>query len=93
MSKWDKLLCRLYSLSPDLRFEELQKILEAYGYTMTAPKSGSGHYTFRKKGRNIITIPKHKPKALMEHSKKEGVSMNQYCVYLLSMNDTKKYAL
>ena len=49
MSKWDKLLCRLYSLSPDLRFEELQKILEAYGYTMTAPKSGSGHYTFRKK--------------------------------------------
>ncbi len=61
MSKWDKLLCRLYSLSPDLRFEELQKILEAYGYTMTAPKSGSGHYTFRKKGRNIITIPKHKP--------------------------------
>ena len=61
MSKWDKLLCRLYSLSPELRFEELQKILEAYGYTMTAPKSGSGHYTFRKKGRNIITIPKHKP--------------------------------
>lgn len=61
MSKWDKLLCRLYSLSPDLRFEKLQKILEAYGYTMTAPKSGSSHYTFRKKGRNIITIPKHKP--------------------------------
>ena len=61
MSKWDKLLCRLYSLSPELRFEELQKILEAYGYTMTAPKSGSSHYTFRKKGRNIITIPKHKP--------------------------------
>lgn len=60
MSKWDKLLYRLYSLSPDLRFEELQKILEAYGYTMTAPKSGSSHYTFRKKGRNIITIPKHK---------------------------------
>ena len=61
MSKWDKLLCRLYSLSPDLRFEELQKILEAYGYTMTAPKSGSSHYTYKKKGRNIITIPKHKP--------------------------------
>lgn len=61
MSKWDKLLYRVYSLSPDLRFEELQKILEAYGYTITAPKSGSSHYTFRKKGRNIITIPKHKP--------------------------------
>ena len=34
---------------------------EVYGYKMYAPRSGSSHYTFRKKGRNIITIPKHKP--------------------------------
>ena len=27
-------------------------------------------------------------KSLAEHSKKEGISMNQYCVYLLSKNDT-----
>lgn len=25
--------------------------------------------------------------ALVEHSKREGISMNQYCVYLLSRND------
>ncbi len=61
MSKWDKLLDRVRQLSPGLRFEELKKILESYGYVMNAPKSGSSHYTFRKAGYPPITIPKHKP--------------------------------
>lgn len=61
MSKWDKLLERICTLSNDLRFDELRKVLENYGYTMNAPRSGSSHYTFRKKGCNPITIPKHEP--------------------------------
>ncbi len=61
MSKWDKLLKKILSLSKDLRFEELRKVLESYGYTMGKPKSGSSHYTFRKPGCNPITIPKHEP--------------------------------
>lgn len=61
MSQWDKLLRRICSLSKDLRFNELRKILENYGYTMTAPKGGSSHYTFRKSGCPPITIPKHEP--------------------------------
>ena len=61
MSQWEKLLLRLKKLSPDLRFEELQKILESYGYQKDTPRSGSSHVSFRKKGRSIITIPKHKP--------------------------------
>lgn len=61
MSKWDKLLGRILSLSKDMRFDELRKVLENYGYVMTAPKSGSSHYTFRKQGKNPITIPKHEP--------------------------------
>lgn len=44
-----------------MRFDELRKVLESYGYVMTAPKGGSSHYTFRKQGRNPITIPKHEP--------------------------------
>ena len=28
MSKWDKLLTRIYALSKDLRFDELRKVLE-----------------------------------------------------------------
>lgn len=61
MSKWDKLLLRISTLSKDLRFDELRWVLESYGYTMHAPKSGSSHYTFRKPGCRPITIPKHEP--------------------------------
>ena len=61
MSKWDKLLARICSLSKDMRFSELQKVLESYGYEMQAPKGGSSHYTFRKQGKSPITIPKHEP--------------------------------
>lgn len=61
MSRFDKLLERIKSLSKDVRFEELRKVLESYGYTMNAPKGGSSHYTFRKPGKMPITIPKHEP--------------------------------
>ncbi|MBR1810691.1 MAG: type II toxin-antitoxin system HicA family toxin [Clostridia bacterium] len=61
MSKWDKLLAKILSLSNDLRFDELRKVLESYGYRMDAPRGGSSHYTFRKAGGYPITIPKHEP--------------------------------
>ena len=61
MSKWDKLIARICNLSKDLRFTQLQKVLETYGYRMDAPRSGSSHYTFRKSGCMPITIPKHEP--------------------------------
>ena len=61
MSKWDKLLSRILSLSNDLRFEELRKVLESYGYEMNSPRSGSSHFTFRKAGCRPITIPRHEP--------------------------------
>lgn len=61
MSKWDKLLLQICSLSKDLRFDELRKVLESYGYKMNAPRNGSSHYTFRKEGCSPITIPKHEP--------------------------------
>jgi predicted RNA binding protein YcfA (HicA-like mRNA interferase family) len=61
MSKWDKLLNRIGTLARDLRFDELRKVLESYGYEMTTPRSGSSHYTFRKAGCQPITIPKHEP--------------------------------
>ena len=61
MSKWDKLITRICNLSKDLRFDELRKVLESYGYEMNAPRSGSSHYTFRKQGCMPITIPKYEP--------------------------------
>ena len=61
MAQWEKLLKRIKSLDKDMRFAELKKILQNYGYTVTQPKGGSSHYVFRKAGCNPITIPNHEP--------------------------------
>ena len=61
MSKWDKLTTKIKLLSKEVRFDELKKILESFGYEMRMPKGGSSHYTFRKKGCSPITIPKQEP--------------------------------
>ena len=45
--------------------------------------SYSGHFKLR--------LPKTLHKTLAEDSKKEGVSMNQYCVYLLAKNSEKEH--
>ena len=38
-------------------------------------------------GQFKLRLPRSLHKSLAENSKREGVSMNQYCVYLLSRND------
>ena len=38
-------------------------------------------------GQFKLRIPRSLHRTLAEHSQREGVSMNQYCVYLLSKND------
>lgn len=40
-------------------------------------------------GQFKLRIPKSLHKDLAEHSKQEGISMNQYCLYLLSKLDTQ----
>jgi len=59
MSQWDKLLNKILGLSNDIRFDELRKVLEHFGYSMNAPRNGGSHYTFRKSNANPITIPKN----------------------------------
>lgn len=61
MSQWDKLLWRIRTLSGDMRFDELRRVLEYYGYQMQTPRGGSSHCTFRKPGCQRITIPRHEP--------------------------------
>ena len=61
MSQFDKLLQRIKNLDKNMRFDEVRKVLEAYGYTMSGPGSGSSHKTFRKPGCQPITIPTHEP--------------------------------
>ena len=40
-------------------------------------------------GQFKLRIPKSLHKSLAEHARREGVSMNQYCVYLLSRNEAR----
>ena len=44
-------------------------------------------------GQFKLRLPKTLHKTLAEDSKKEGVSMNQYCVYLLAKNSEKEHLL
>ena len=38
-------------------------------------------------GQFKLRMPRSLHRSLAEHSQREGISMNQYCVYLLSKND------
>ena len=65
----------------DAKREWIASALEE-GITVYEPndlQSYSGQFKLR--------IPKSLHRSLTEHAKREGVSMNQYCVYLLSRND------
>lgn len=42
-------------------------------------------------GQFKLRIPRSLHRALAEHSQEEGISMNQYCVYLLSRNDAVRH--
>lgn len=49
--------------------------------TPDSPEEYSGQFKLR--------LPRSLHRTLAEHSRQEGVSMNQYCVYLLSRNDAQ----
>ena len=61
MSQFEKLIAKIKSLDNNMRFSELRRVLESYGYVMRSPSKGSSHMTFRKAGRRPITIPTHEP--------------------------------
>lgn len=52
------------------------------GVTIKEPESIDDY-----SGQFKLRIPKSLHKSLAEHSKEEGISMNQYCLYLLAKND------
>ncbi|MBO4681349.1 MAG: type II toxin-antitoxin system HicA family toxin [Clostridiales bacterium] len=57
---YDK-MAEIIETTTSLRFEQLAKILEEHGYSASETSSGSSHITFRKKGRQPITVPRHIP--------------------------------
>ena len=65
----------------DCKREWLAAALED-GYEIPEPTSDDEY-----SGQFKLRLPKSLHRALAENSKREGISMNQYCVYLLSKND------
>ena len=61
MSQFEKLIQRIRNNPKAVRFEELEKILLKCGYICNQPRGGSSHYTYRKKGKYPLTIPKKEP--------------------------------
>ena len=49
MSKWEKLLSKLYSKNSEFRFDELGKILYNFDYKKVETTGGRSHVTLRKK--------------------------------------------
>ena len=65
----------------DAKTEWIAAALEE-GITIPEPTSYDGY-----SGQFKLRLPKSLHKLLADQSKEEGVSMNQYCVYLLSLNN------
>ena len=71
----------IIKINRNLRFDDLAKALKRAGYAQSQPKGGSSHYTFRKKGKKSITIPKQQPmnkkyillvrETLLEHERED----------------------
>jgi predicted RNA binding protein YcfA (HicA-like mRNA interferase family) len=61
LSKWEKLIDEILKSNKNLRFDDLAKALSKIGYVQRQPSGGSSHYTFRKNGEAIITLPKSMP--------------------------------
>ena len=58
------------------------------GYPIPEPDSAQNY-----SGQFKLRIPKSLHRQLAERSREEGISMNQYCLYLLSMNNSPSYGV
>jgi predicted RNA binding protein YcfA (HicA-like mRNA interferase family) len=79
MGKWEKLIDRILRLDPNLRFEELVNAMLEIGYVMSQSGTGSSHYSFRKTGKDCVTIPKpHSSKINIVYIKLVRVAVLEY---------------
>ena len=44
-----------------VRFEDMDKLLRAFGCEPKQPRGGSSHYVYRKKGATPLTVPFKRP--------------------------------
>lgn len=67
MARYEKLLEKLLAFPPTMRFAEVQRILEANGYTLDRIKGS--HHMFVKKGAPRVDVPVHSERVKVEYLK------------------------
>lgn len=60
MAKLEKLLLKIRNNPQSVAFEDLDKLLNAYGFQRRQPRSGSSHYVYSLGSRHI-TVPYKRP--------------------------------
>jgi predicted RNA binding protein YcfA (HicA-like mRNA interferase family) len=58
MSQLEKLIEKMRRLPPQMRYEEVARVLEALGFE--AVRSSGSHHIFRHPDGRMLTVPKHK---------------------------------
>lgn len=61
MSQFDKLLEQAANNPKSVRFGDIDKLLRFARYERRQPGTGSSHYTYCKRGKPSLTIPRKKP--------------------------------
>ena len=56
-----KLVKTILTHRKHVSFEDMDKLLRAFGYEPKQPRKGSSHYVYRKKGVNPIVVPFKRP--------------------------------
>ena len=76
-------IAELAANAEDARRESLRTAMEE-GIAIPEPAADMEY-----SGQFKLRIPKALHRSLAQHSKEQGVSMNQYCLYLLTKNDAE----
>ncbi len=62
MTQFDKLYNKIVHNPKDVKFEDLDKLLNRYGFECRQPHGGSSHYTYHHpKITEVLSIPKVRP--------------------------------
>lgn len=71
VARADKLLQKLLRFPAEMRYSEVKRVLEAYGYRETQSSSGSSHYVFKKTGVPPVTLSKKHGRTIKRYQLKD----------------------
>ncbi|GAB4446993.1 MAG: hypothetical protein Fur0044_43040 [Anaerolineae bacterium] len=63
MTQQEKLRRRLEQNPKTVRFEDIDRLLQAHGFQVRQPRSGSSHH-FYKRGQIAVSVPRRRPYVL-----------------------------